>query len=173
MTRSQVSSSSPKANKLNHGLNYILPLNYKLTLVTHNINNAGHAELTRHTKGEKASGLPSAAAVKNEWSSTSALPICLHGLDRGNFTFTFYFVWWFVSSFVTRQTRHATIRSSPNTMQPRDVTTAIFEDMKQSQAQFVHRSQFVYRWSWPVYHKVRRNLHKRLKSSGMLRRVDW
>jgi hypothetical protein len=30
---------------------------------------------------------PSSAEVKKEWSSTSAPRICLHGLDRKNFTF--------------------------------------------------------------------------------------
>jgi hypothetical protein len=29
------------------------------------------------------------AEVKNEWGCTSASPICLHGVDRENFTFTF------------------------------------------------------------------------------------
>lgn len=28
------------------------------------------------------------AEVKNEWSSTSTPPICLHGMDGDNFTFT-------------------------------------------------------------------------------------
>jgi hypothetical protein len=32
---------------------------------------------------------PSSAEFKNEWSYTSALLICLHGLYRDNFTFTF------------------------------------------------------------------------------------
>jgi hypothetical protein len=29
------------------------------------------------------------ADIKNEWSFTPKLPICLHGMDGGNFTFTF------------------------------------------------------------------------------------
>jgi hypothetical protein len=31
--------------------------------------------------------LPFSAKVENEWSFTSAPPICLHGIDRKNFTF--------------------------------------------------------------------------------------
>ena len=31
--------------------------------------------------------LPSSAEVKNEWSSNSTPPICLHGVDRDKFTF--------------------------------------------------------------------------------------
>jgi len=31
--------------------------------------------------------LLSSAEVKNEWSCTTAHPICLHGMDRDNFTF--------------------------------------------------------------------------------------
>jgi hypothetical protein len=30
---------------------------------------------------------PSSAKVKNEWSNSSALPVCLHGMDRVNLTF--------------------------------------------------------------------------------------
>ena len=30
---------------------------------------------------------PSIAEVKNKWGGTSASPICLHGVDRENFTF--------------------------------------------------------------------------------------
>jgi hypothetical protein len=30
----------------------------------------------------------SSAGFKNEWSFTSAISICLHGMDRDNFTFT-------------------------------------------------------------------------------------
>jgi hypothetical protein len=33
---------------------------------------------------------PPRAEVKNEWSYTFAPPICLHGVDRDNFAFTFY-----------------------------------------------------------------------------------
>ena len=35
--------------------------------------------------------LTSSADVKNEWSCTSASPVCLHGMDRGgkNYTVTF------------------------------------------------------------------------------------
>jgi hypothetical protein len=32
-------------------------------------------------------GLPTGAEVKNEWNYTSAPPICIHGVDRDNFTF--------------------------------------------------------------------------------------
>ena len=32
---------------------------------------------------------PSIAEVKNEWGCTSASPVCLHDVDRENFTFTF------------------------------------------------------------------------------------
>jgi len=32
---------------------------------------------------------PSSAEVKNGWSDTS-LPICLHGMEKDTFTFTFY-----------------------------------------------------------------------------------
>ena len=31
---------------------------------------------------------PPTVEVKNEWSYTSTPPICLNGVDRGNFTFT-------------------------------------------------------------------------------------
>jgi hypothetical protein len=31
---------------------------------------------------------PSGAEVKNEWSYTSDPPVCLHGLQKENFTFT-------------------------------------------------------------------------------------
>jgi hypothetical protein len=31
---------------------------------------------------------PSSAEVKNEWSYTSTHPICLHGKDKENLTFT-------------------------------------------------------------------------------------
>jgi hypothetical protein len=33
---------------------------------------------------------PSSTEVKNEWSSTSTPPICLHGKDKNNFTFYIY-----------------------------------------------------------------------------------
>jgi hypothetical protein len=33
---------------------------------------------------------PSSAEIKNEWSYTSALPVCLHSMDRYNFTTTLY-----------------------------------------------------------------------------------
>ena len=33
---------------------------------------------------------PFSAKCKNEWSCTSALPLCLHGMDRENFTFYFF-----------------------------------------------------------------------------------
>jgi len=33
---------------------------------------------------------PSGAKVKNEWSYTSTPPICLHGVDRDDFTFYLY-----------------------------------------------------------------------------------
>jgi hypothetical protein len=39
--------------------------------------------------------LPVSAKVKNEWSYTSTPPICLHDLDRGNFTFTHFCVLYF------------------------------------------------------------------------------
>jgi len=32
---------------------------------------------------------PSGSAVQNEWSYTSVSPVCLHGVGRENFTFTF------------------------------------------------------------------------------------
>jgi hypothetical protein len=32
----------------------------------------------------------SSAEVKNEWSYSSTLPICLHGVDRDNLTLPFY-----------------------------------------------------------------------------------
>jgi len=31
--------------------------------------------------------LPSSAEIKNEWSQTSAVPVCFRGVDRVNFTF--------------------------------------------------------------------------------------
>jgi hypothetical protein len=31
--------------------------------------------------------LSSSAEIKNEWSQTSAVPVCFHGVDRVNFTF--------------------------------------------------------------------------------------
>ena len=34
---------------------------------------------------------PSTAEVKNEWSYTSAPPICLHGVDEHNFILAFLF----------------------------------------------------------------------------------
>ena len=34
--------------------------------------------------------LPFSAKVKDEWSCTSALPLCLHGMDRENFSFYFF-----------------------------------------------------------------------------------
>lgn len=33
--------------------------------------------------------LPTSADLKNEWSYTSAPPICLHAVDREDFTLTF------------------------------------------------------------------------------------
>ena len=33
--------------------------------------------------------LPSSAEVKNEWSCTPSPPVCLHGMNREYFTFTF------------------------------------------------------------------------------------
>jgi hypothetical protein len=33
--------------------------------------------------------LPTSAAAKNEWSSTSTRPTCLQGVNRDNLTFTF------------------------------------------------------------------------------------
>lgn len=33
---------------------------------------------------------PSSAMVKNEWSYTSASPICLHGMDRDNDNVIFF-----------------------------------------------------------------------------------
>jgi hypothetical protein len=32
---------------------------------------------------------PSNAEVRNEWNYTSTLPVCLHGVNRENITFTF------------------------------------------------------------------------------------
>ena len=38
--------------------------------------------------GHKADHLlPSKARVENEWSYTFSFPICLHGMDKNNFTF--------------------------------------------------------------------------------------
>jgi len=33
---------------------------------------------------------PFSAKGKDEWSCTSALPLCLHGMDRENFAFYFF-----------------------------------------------------------------------------------
>jgi hypothetical protein len=33
---------------------------------------------------------PSSAVVKNEWSYTFTSPVCLHGMDRENFTFILF-----------------------------------------------------------------------------------
>jgi len=96
----------------------------------------------------------------------STVPVCMpsrHG--KGKFTFTFHLLCWIVSSLVTIQIRRVTVRSSPNTVQTRDVITIRY--MKQSLVQFVHMSQYIYRTSWPVYHHlntrcVRRYIRKRL-----------
>jgi hypothetical protein len=37
---------------------------------------------------------PSSVKIKNDRNYTSALPVCLHGTERENFTFTFYSVHW-------------------------------------------------------------------------------
>jgi hypothetical protein len=51
---------------------------------------AGVPSLRAKWPGHSVKNLPSFdAKVKNEWSYTSTLCICLHGVHRINFTFTF------------------------------------------------------------------------------------
>jgi hypothetical protein len=41
------------------------------------------------------------AKCNNEWSYTFAAPLCKHGMDRDNFSFTFYLYIMFILSYVT------------------------------------------------------------------------
>jgi len=55
--------------------------------------------MVKQTGYEVNHSSPSLAKVKNEWSCTSAPPISLHGMDRGNFTFYYimveiYYYYW-------------------------------------------------------------------------------
>jgi hypothetical protein len=49
----------------------------------------GSFPVVQRTVREVDNPHPSNAEIKNEWSLTSASPLCLYGVDRGNFTYTF------------------------------------------------------------------------------------
>jgi hypothetical protein len=56
--------------------------------------------------GDKAAGREvghspeSPAEVKNEWRYTSIFPICLHGVEKGNYKFLPLFIYLFIYSFI-------------------------------------------------------------------------
>ena len=58
---------------------------------TGSVTHRGSFPGTKWLRHEVNHSPPSSAKVKNEWSCTSTPPICLHGVDRANFTFTLNF----------------------------------------------------------------------------------
>jgi len=53
------------------------------------------SEWKKWLRHETDQSLSASAEVKNEWSYISMPPICLHDVDRGNFTFTQFFILYF------------------------------------------------------------------------------
>jgi hypothetical protein len=92
---------------------------------------------------------PSSAKIKNEWRYTSTPPICLHGVDRNNFTF---FLTYKTCSLVTEH--DIAQKNKPVSLASHSHKLCLLESLKPSRGRDFFRTHFLFLSSYETHRIV-------------------